>query len=279
MDQSNRTTQFDFGQNWLEYSRNALTPERIRAASEEFTYLHAGIPLNGHSFLEIGFGQGLSLLFASRAGARVVGCDINPKCAEALAVTREHFSEAHAEPRLVIGSILDAAVARQLQTAAPDGSGFYDVVHSWGVLHHTGDMTIAIRHAAGLVRPGGHLVIAIYNRHWSSLPWLGIKWAYVHSPRWIQHGLIKLLAPVIYAAKWIVTGRDPRRQQRGMDFYYNVVDWVGGYPYEYASVQGINRRMEGLGFTPVRSVAAEVPTGCNEFVFQKQPATAQVAAK
>jgi 2-polyprenyl-3-methyl-5-hydroxy-6-metoxy-1,4-benzoquinol methylase len=262
--------QFDFGQNWLEFSRSALTPARIEAAAREFARLHEGVPLTGRSFLEIGFGQGLSLLFAQQAGARVVGCDINPKCAEALAVTRKHFLPTGAEPPLVVGSILEPGVVMRLQTAAPEGNGVYDIVHSWGVLHHTGDMTTAIRHAASLVRPGGHLVIAIYNRHWSSLPWRWIKWLYVHSPRWLQKLLIGALAPVIFAAKWLVTRRDPREQQRGMDFYYNVVDWVGGYPYEYASVDEMRTRLAGLGFSMTKAIAAEVPTGCNEFVFQRQ---------
>lgn len=265
------SVQFDFGQNWLDFSHQALTPQRIGAAAREFTRLHDGVPLAGRSFLEIGFGQGLSLLCAQQAGARVVGCDINPKCAEALAVTRAHFPATADVVPLIVGSILDPAVVARLRTAAPAGDGFYDVVHSWGVLHHTGDMGTALAHAAALVRPGGHLVLAIYNRHWSSLPWLGIKWLYVHSPRWLQRALIGLFYPIIFAAKWLVTRRDPRAQQRGMDFYYNVVDWVGGYPYEYATVAEMQRRLAALGFTLVRSVAAEVPTGCNEFIFRRHP--------
>lgn len=262
--------QFDFGQNWLEYSRAALTSTRIAAAAEEFARLHADVPLAGRGFLEIGFGQGLSLLLAQQAGARVVGCDINPKCAEALSVTRAQFSEATGDIPLVIGSILDPAVVARLRAVAPSGTGCYEVVHSWGVLHHTGDMTTALAHAAALVSPGGHLVVAIYNRHWSSRPWLWIKWLYVHSPRWMQKLLIGISYPLIFAAKWLVTRRDPRRQQRGMDFYYNVIDWVGGYPYEYASVREMTRRMEAHGFIPVKTVAAEVPTGCNEFVFRRR---------
>lgn len=269
MSASHPTKQFDFGQNWKEFARNALTPARLAGAATDFARLHRDVPLAGRSFVDIGFGQGLSLLLARRAGARAVGCDINPKCAEALAITRESFPDVPADVPTVVGSILEPAVVERVRAASPDGDGLYDVVHSWGVLHHTGDMATAIRHATSLVRPGGQFVMAIYNRHWSSLPWLWIKWLYVHSPRWVQRGLIGLLYPVIYAAKWCVTRRSPQEQQRGMDFYYNVVDWVGGYPYEYGSIEEMRSHLAGLGFTLELAVPAEVPTGCNEFVFRR----------
>lgn len=260
--------QFDFGQNWLEFSLQAITSERIASADREFARLHADVPLKSHSFLEIGFGQGLSLLIAQQKGALVVGCDINPKCAEALAITRRHFPALPVEPTIVVGSILESAVISRLRTVSPSGDGLYDVVHSWGVLHHTGDMAKAFAHAAALVRPDGHLVVAIYNRHWSSRPWLLIKWLYVHSPGFLRRAMVGLLYPVIYAAKWLVTRRNPSQQQRGMDFFHNVVDWVGGYPYEYASIGEMTALLAPLGFILIKAVPAEVPTGCNEFVFR-----------
>jgi 2-polyprenyl-6-hydroxyphenyl methylase/3-demethylubiquinone-9 3-methyltransferase len=82
--------------------------------------------------------------------------------------------------------------------------------------------------------------------------------------------MVAAFVPIIALAKWAVTGRDPRRQQRGMDFYYDVVDWVGGYPYEYASIDELRALVEPLGFECLRWRAAEVPTGCNEFVFQRR---------
>jgi 2-polyprenyl-6-hydroxyphenyl methylase/3-demethylubiquinone-9 3-methyltransferase len=119
------------------------------------------------------------------------------------------------------------------------------------------------------VKPGGHLVIAIYNRHWSSAPWLVIKWAYVHSPRWLQRLMVASLYPVIWLAKLAVTRRNPKAMDRGMDFYYDVVDWVGGYPYEYATTAEMNEMCEPLGLRLVRAVPAKVPTGCNELVFRR----------
>jgi 2-polyprenyl-6-hydroxyphenyl methylase/3-demethylubiquinone-9 3-methyltransferase len=262
--------QFDFGQNWQEFARTALTPERVGDAQKEFAVLLEGIPLARASFLDIGFGQGLGLLSATRLGVRPVGCDINQKCREALRTSAAFFPELDpgAIP-IVMGSILDDVVVAALRAAAPDGDGSYDVVHSWGVLHHTGDMRTAIRNAASLVRPGGHLVLAIYKRHWSSPVWTAIKWSYCKAPRWLQRAMVAIFVPIIALAKWAVTGRDPRRQQRGMDFYYDVIDWVGGYPYEYASTDEVRALVEPLGFECLRWRTAEVPTGCNEFVFRR----------
>lgn len=79
-----------------------------------------------------------------------------------------------------------------------------------------------------------------------------------------------MLYPIIYLAKFAVTRRNPAKQQRGMDFYFDVVDWVGGYPYEYASVREIHGLLEELGFLALRTLRAEVPTGCNQFVFKRR---------
>ena len=260
--------QFDFGQNWADFSRNGATRERVAQARAEFASLLSGIELKRKSFLDIGFGQGFTLLSAVEMGARAVGCDINPKCHEVIARNRVLFPgvRAGAIP-LQVGSILDDAVVAALRDGPESNGEGFDIVHSWGVLHHTGNMARALANAASLVRPGGHLVIAIYNRHWSSLPWLAIKAVYVHSPRWLQRMLIGAFYPVIWLAKLAVTGKNPKSMERGMDFYYNVVDWVGGYPYEYASIAEMERICRPLELSLVRSVEAIVPTGCNELIF------------
>jgi 2-polyprenyl-6-hydroxyphenyl methylase/3-demethylubiquinone-9 3-methyltransferase len=262
--------QFDFGQNWADFSASAASAERAAQARTQFEALLGDVDIRGKTFLDIGFGQGFSLLSARALGARAVGCDINPKCHEVIERNRRFFPElASGSIPLQVGSILDPVIVTALRSrpeAAPDG---YDVVHSWGVLHHTGDMRTALANAASLVRPGGRLIIAIYNRHWSSLPWLAIKATYVHSPRLLQRMMIGALYPVIWLAKLAVTRRNPRKMERGMDFYYDVVDWVGGYPYEYASIAEMQEMAGKLDLSLVRSTAANVPTGCNEMVFRK----------
>jgi len=259
---------FNFGHNWQEFSAHALNGARVAQSRRHFGELFSGIPLQGSSFLDIGFGQGLSLLAAAAAGAEVVGCDINPTCAEVLARNRGWFQEIAKTPAVFIGSILDPKVVADLLSASPHSRG-YQIVHSWGVLHHTGDMYRAISHAAALVAPGGYFVLAIYNRHWTSPIWRQIKKIYCRCPQWIQRCLIAAFVPVIYIAKWLVTKEDPRAKNRGMEFYYDVIDWVGGYPYEYAEPDEVATYLLPLGFTLFKSQAAQVPTGCNEYIFKR----------
>lgn len=254
--------QFDFGRNWQEFSEKRLNPERVEQAREDFRRLFQDCPLKGQSFLDIGFGQGLSLLLAAQEGARVTGVDINPKCAKVLERNKKVLGVE--EPlEVLVGSILDDGILARL-----DGRRF-DIVHSWGVLHHTGAMYASIERAAALVVPGGQLVVAIYNRHWSSFPWKGIKWLYCISPQPIRKLMIGLLYPVIYGAKLLATRQNPMKMTRGMDFYYNVVDWVGGYPYEYASKTEVVDLLRAKGFILESFALARVPTGCNEFVFRR----------
>lgn len=260
--------QFDFGKNWCSFSQHALDNQRVEEAGKCFDELCAGLDLNGKVFLDIGFGQGLGLLNAANRGALSVGCDINAKCAEALDSNRRFFPQIQTTIPIVIGSILDDNVVEQLRSHSATRE--FDIVHSWGVLHHTGDMRRAIGNAASLVGPSGHLIIAIYKRHWSSPIWKLIKRTYVDCPSWVQSLLVTILSPVIVIAKFFVTGRNPFRQGRGMDFHFDVIDWVGGYPYEYASAAEIATIVTQLGFTLLRSNAAKVPTGCNEFIFLRR---------
>jgi len=264
------TLQFDFGKNWADYSAHAINAERIKQARHDFYTLHAATGgVAARSFLDIGFGQGLSLLSAAALGAEVVGVDINPTCGDVLKRNQRFFPDIETlNVPVAIGSILDDSIVQHARTASPNGAG-YDIVHSWGVLHHTGNMRLAVKNAASLVKPGGYFVVALYNRHWSSRPWLLIKYIYCKSPSVVQKLLVWALMPVIYVAKFLVTKEEPRKQARGMDFFYNVVDWVGGYPYEYASKAEALALIEPMGFRCVKFVPSQVPTGCNEFVFQR----------
>jgi 2-polyprenyl-3-methyl-5-hydroxy-6-metoxy-1,4-benzoquinol methylase len=262
---------FDFGENWGDFSANALTPDRVRQARKDFAGFMArgSIDISRKSFLDIGFGQGLSLLSAAAMGANMVGCDINQKCAQVLERNRSHFPEVVSAIPVIVGSILDIATIDALRKLAPNEGG-YEIVHSWGVLHHTGNMWQAIDNAASLVQPGGMLFLALYNRHWTSPAWTAVKYCYVRTPVWLQKVIVGAFYPVILAAKWAVTGRNPMVMDRGMDFYYNVVDWVGGYPYEYATLAEVIHYLEARKFALRISAPADVPTGCNEYVFVRQ---------
>src|SRR5215204_3882636 len=190
MDASSRATEagrgrpadaFAFGRNWQRYVDRYLDPVRVEIAARSLQTL-IGEDLTGKVFLDIGAGSGLFSLCAHQAGAaKVVSIDVDPDAVEAC---RQLRASADSPPSwdVMEGSILDEAFISRL----PQG----DVVYSWGVLHHTGDMYAALRNAASLVRPGGLFCIAIYNRvtgrFLDSERWWKIKRRYNHSPRPVQ---------------------------------------------------------------------------------------------
>jgi 2-polyprenyl-3-methyl-5-hydroxy-6-metoxy-1,4-benzoquinol methylase len=259
--------QFDYGQNWMDFSDKALDEKKIEQARIDIKRLLSGVELRDKSFLDIGFGQGLSLLIATEMKAKTVGCDINPKCKEVIKKNISLFPELkNVDIPIFLGSILETATVEKLKDYSKEG---YDIVYSWGVLMTTGNMKKAIENAASLVKKNGRLVIAIYNRHWSSLGWLFIKYMAVHLPQFLQKAMVMFFYPIIYLAKLIVSGKDPMKKERGMDFYYDVVDWVCGYPYEYGSVDEIKAILKPLGFELKTVLPPSAPTGCNEFIFIK----------
>ena len=270
--------QFDFGKNWADFSTHALDLEKVKQAQADFRRLLEGVPLQTRSFLDIGFGQGLAMLSAASAGGYCMGIDINPRCLQVLENNRKAFFPHITAQQIACmqGSILDPAAIQKLISHPFAKQGKFDVVYSWGVLHHSGAMLSAIRNSAALVSERGYLVLAIYQTHWSSSVWHLVKYLYNRSPAFGRRCLISIFYPVIYLAKWIVTGRNPAIMNRGMDFYYDVVDWVGGYPYEHASKDEVIRYLKELGFELFRFSSPVTPTGCMEFVFrpdQPSPST------
>lgn len=254
---------FEFGKNWTAFAEQALSEERVQHAREDFRALVGCGTLEGQSFLDIGFGQGLAVALAIEEGAgRVVAIDIDPDCLNAYEITKRHFPALARTPHVIVGSILDNTVVAKLKSEGP-----FDIVHSWGVLHHTGRMWDAIDHAASLVKPGGQFILAIYARHWTSPLWRTLKWTYVSLPTWGKRLMLALFYPAmrLRAAQL----KDPADKQRGMNFYHDLVDWVGGYPYEYASKDEIEKWLNRSGFRLVRFRSTKGWTGCHEYVFSK----------
>ena len=250
---------FAFGANWADFAATALDADAYRAAREHLASL---LPFAGSraSFLDVGCGSGLFLLAALEAGfERAHGFDYDP---DSVATTKKLLAAAGAPNGTVErGDVLDAPYLRTL--------GRHPFVYAWGSLHHTGDMWRAIGNTCDLVADGGVLVIAIYNRTWSSPAWRVIKRAYVRSGPLVQKAMVGSVSVIGAAARAAYTRTNPFRQRRGMSWHHNIVDWVGGYPYEYASPDELRRFVEPRGFAHLETRRGPTPIACNELVFRR----------
>jgi 2-polyprenyl-6-hydroxyphenyl methylase/3-demethylubiquinone-9 3-methyltransferase len=231
-----------------------LDEAKFETALASLKQLFGRESLEGCRFLDIGCGSGIFSIAAKRLGAReVVGIDVNPRSVEASAQNARSFGLKSGEALFIEADILDAATVR--------GLGKFDLVYAWGSLHHTGRMWDAIAAASGLVEKGGCLAIGIYKKHFTSLFWKVIKRFYNESGSWMRKALICFFYPLILVSVLVLAGKNPFRMRRGMDFYHDVVDWVGGFPYEFASRQEVVDCLEKKGFSLERFSRRSICSG------------------
>jgi len=264
---ASKTARFRFGANWKSFL-GTVDEHRIALAIESFTRLVGDRSLSNKSLLDIGCGSGLSSLAARRlcVSVRAFDCD-----AQSLAASKELRSVfAKDDPDWIIeqGDVLDRSYI--------DSLGTYDIVYSWGVLHHTSYMWRAIENAMACVAPGGLLAIAIYNdQGGASRRWRAVKYFYNRLPQALQPLLVAACLPVQWW-KDILAGtlrgrplrawRDYARE-RGMSPWHDMVDWVGGYPFEVAKPEEVFDFCLARGFTLQKLKTCGGGIGCNEFVF------------
>ena len=266
-----QSTHFEFGKNWAEYSKN-IGEEEITDARYELARLLASESLEGKTFLDIGCGSGIHSLAALLMGATDVrAIDLDPDSVSTTrSVLETHWDRDNYQVEQT--NIFDTS---------PDLFPTFDVVYSWGVLHHTGDMWGAIEKAASFVRPGGMLAIAIYRKTPLCGFWKKEKRLFTNGGP-IVRGILTTTYMAIKILRDIVRLKNPlkkilhyREGTRGMRWKSDVVDWLGGYPYESASLDEIRGFLEPSGFRLTQSFKTKAEwgvfgSGCAEYLFQRQ---------
>jgi 2-polyprenyl-6-hydroxyphenyl methylase/3-demethylubiquinone-9 3-methyltransferase len=264
------TKAFGFGKNWQAFLA-VLDDERIQMAEQSLRDALECQDLKGKTFLDMGSGSGLFSLAARRLGATVRSADVDPDSVACTAeLKRRYFPD---DPAWIVehGSALDEAYVTSL--------GRFDVVYSWGVLHHTGDMWRAIDLVQRCVAPGGQLFIAIYNdQGMASRYWTRVKQTSNRLPAWLQPAFavaawapresltlgyhVLRMRPKAYVQTWTDQGRG-----RGMNRWHDLLDWVGGWPFEVAAPDAIFAYLKARGFTLRHLKTCGGGLGCNQFVF------------
>ena len=235
--------------------------------------------LQDKRFLDAGSGSGVFSLAAYQLGAEVVSFDVDADSVHCTRTLCQKYQEGGSWD-VKSGSLLDASFMESL--------GQYDVVYCWGVAHHTGNMETAIDLLCARVDEGGTIVLAIYNdQEYVSGIWSIVKQSYQQLPKplrplfafviglilwakrlWVTtlasvFRLVRLQNPLVPFANWM-----QETQGRGMHRWHDLIDWVGGWPFEVAKPEVIFRKLRDQGFELQELVTCN-GHGCNEFVFRR----------
>ncbi|WP_447968609.1 class I SAM-dependent methyltransferase [Nitrospira sp. M1] len=252
---------FEFGKNWRRFIE-LLNDARVVEAKKSLQTMLEVQDFRHKSFLDAGSGSGLFSLAARTLGASVYSFDFDEEAVTCTKTLRRQFFPDDSEWKIQRGDVLDQEFLNSIQT--------YDVVYSWGVLHHTGAMWTALENIAVVVNVEGYLYIAIYNDQGViSRYWFHVKKIY-NSSRLGKMLMVAVHAPYLYGLRRLVRMIQGRKVPRGMDLWRDMMDWLGGFPFEVAKPDAIIDVFANRGFRLMKLKTCGGRHGCNEFIFRRE---------
>ncbi len=269
--ENTKENRFEFGKNWSNFL-NQLNDFRIEEAQKSLSDFLNMKDLKGLRFIDIGCGSGLFSLAARKLGATVYSFDYDPLCIVCTNQLKKKFFENDQGWVITEGSVLDNNFLDTLDE--------FDIVYSWGVLHHTGKMWQAIENAMHLVKSNGLFFIAIYNNQgWKSKFWWYIKYGYNKLPGFLKTSYALTLAnsfQLINIIKYTLLLKPHLAikpllnysKNRGMSYKHDAIDWIGGFPYEVATISELKSFFTKNNFYLIKTLNT-TSEGCNQLIFRK----------
>jgi len=259
---------FSFGKNWQSFAQT-MSYERLDYAKQGITRLIPQKELVGKFVCDVGSGSGLHAMAFLSLGVERVDCFDKDQ------VSVETSRKLLANSTYKSWKVFQADVLQDL----PSLQYKYDIVYSWGVLHHTGNLVRAVENASKFCANQGLFVVALYRRTLLCQFWKIEKSIYSKLPR-VMRTMFDLSYAFALLLALTIRGRNPYRyvisyrEKRGMRFLVDVRDWLGGYPYESIRMKALLEIVIPLGFQLEKSFVSKqrvgiFGSGCNEYVFRR----------
>lgn len=265
------TSWFSFGKNREDFLKK-ITPQQIEDATTYVSnFLGKQVVVAGKTVVDVGCGSGImSLAFLQLGAKKVLSIDIDDTSIACAQHVKQQFGISDDRWEIKKCSVLNKESIAHF--------GTFDIVYSWWVIHHSGDMWRGLENLFALTHWHTYLYLALYNTCTRWIEWTSAFWHAVKSVYSKYHRTRYIIKPLYtaYLLLWLIaTGRNPityirgYKSFRGMDFFTDIEDRLGGYPYEYAHFDEIVDYYQKKWYTLLDGIRVR-SIGCNEFLFQKK---------